>query len=63
MGSEKSERRNDGTDLLNHRAKFGGNRTTQVGVRRQRLMDVYFSVTLLPVDDVGNVVQLVSSTT
>ena len=50
----KKLRQNDGTDLFYHHAKFGGNRTTHVGVRRQSMM--LLMVSLTPLKGVGNVV-------
>jgi len=38
MGPKKSLGLNDGTDHLYYHAKFGGNRTTHVGVREQGMM-------------------------
>ena len=45
---------NDGTDLLYRHARYAGNQTTNVGVRRQSVM--FFIVMLTPFDGVGNVV-------
>jgi len=44
MGPENVGWWNDGTDNLYHRVKFGGNRTTHVGVRVQSVMFLPASV-------------------
>jgi len=44
IGSKKVRGCNDGMDLLYHRAKFGGNRTTHVGVRGWSVMFSVFFV-------------------
>ena len=51
---------NDGTDLLYHHAKFGENRTTHIGVRRQSVLR--FCVTLTQFDGVSNVVNYFNKT-
>ena len=52
MGSKKLDGLNDGTNFLYRHAKFGGNRTMQVGMKRHYcvMFSVSLFVTLMAID-------------